>query len=203
MRARALKILLPGLLISAFYLIINATGMPRATSRIAILLVLWPLVNAWILWYGISPKSKMMNPDPQFDNNRNRHSLELRLVLVAFALVMAYWMTLPLMGDLIGLISGAPLLVKRNVVALHEVGGTADSYIYQAVEFSDQANNVEAYTFFLFPARTRHGVAYDFSPTQDPHNPGLSRNQESTVSDMDSGEAAGEFLRVTSCPLWL
>ena len=162
MRARSLKILLSGLLISAFFLFTYATGMARWAGRIAVLLVLWPSVNAWILWYGINPKSRMMNPDPDFDKNRSRHELELRLVVVAVALLMAYWMTLPLMADLIGLARGLPLVAKTSAVALHEVGGTADWSIYQSVEFSDQANNVEAYTFFFFPGRTRPGVAYDF-----------------------------------------
>ena len=161
MRARVLKILIPGLAVLVAYVVIYATGMPHWKGRILIMALLLPSVNVWILWYGINPKTKMMNPDPQFDKNRRRHELEGRIVIVVFGLFLAFWMTLPLLGDLIGLACGQKLVTGTNVVALHEVGGTSDWAFYQSVEFSDKGK-VEAYTFVFFPTRTMAGRTYDF-----------------------------------------
>ncbi len=161
MRVRALKILIPGLALLVAYVVIYAMGMPQWKGRILMMALLLPSVNVWILWYGINPKTKMMNPDPQFDKNRRRHEFELRMVTILFALLIGYWMTLPLLGDLIGLARGERLVTRTNVVALHEVGGTSDWAFYQSVEFSDKGK-VEAYIFVFFPTRTMAGMTYDF-----------------------------------------
>jgi hypothetical protein len=153
--------LFAALVVLAGYLAIYLTGMPRWEGRILVMAVLLPSINGWILWHGINPKTKMMSPDPKFAKNRGRHEVEARIVIVAFGLVMACWMTLPLAADLIGLARGAKLVRKTNAVALHEVGGTADWFLYQSVEFSDRGN-VDAYTFAFYPGRTKAGVAYDF-----------------------------------------
>jgi hypothetical protein len=143
------------------YLVIYLTDMPHWEGRILVMIVLLPSINGWILWYGINPKTQMMSPDPKFAKNRGRHEVELRIVIIAFGLLMAYWMTLPLGADLIGLARGDRLIDKTNAVALHEVGGTADWFLYQSVEFSDKGH-VDAYTFVFYPSRTKAGVAYDF-----------------------------------------
>jgi len=162
MRTRALyKIVFVTSAVLVGYLVIYLTGMPRWEGRILVMAVLVPSINVWILWYGINPKTKMMKSDPKFDQNRGRHEVELRIVIIAFGLVMAYWMTLPLTADLIGIARGAKLVSKTNAVAVHEVGETADWFLYQSVEFSDKGN-LDAYTFFFYPGRTRAGVAYDF-----------------------------------------
>src|SRR5436305_1655140 len=132
---RLIKMLFAVLAVLVGYLIIYFTGMPRWEGRILVMAVLWPAINGWMLWYGINPKTKMMTPDPQFDKNRGRHETELRIVIIAFGLLMAYWMTLPLAADLIALARGAKLVSKTNAVALHKVGGTADWFLYQSVEF--------------------------------------------------------------------
>lgn len=162
MRPKALiKILFAGLVVFVIYLVIYYTVLPPWKGRILLLAVFWPSVNAWILWCGINPKTKMMNADPKFDKNRRRHEIEAKMVLVAVGLLMAYWMTLPLAADIIGLARGTKLISKKNAVAEREVGGTADWFLYQSVEFSD-GGTVEAYTFVFYPTRTRAGVAYDF-----------------------------------------
>jgi hypothetical protein len=162
MRTRALyKIVFVTSAVLVGYLVIYLTGMPRWEGRILVMAVLLPSINGWILWYGINPKTKMMRPDPKFNKNRGRHEVELRIVIIAFGVLMAYWMTVPLTADLVGIARGTKLVSKTNAVALHEVGGTVDWSLYQSVEFSDKGN-VEAYTFFFFPVRTRAGVGYDF-----------------------------------------
>lgn len=57
MRARVLKILIPGLVLLVVYVVIYATGMPQWKGRILIMALLLPSVNVWILWYGINPKT--------------------------------------------------------------------------------------------------------------------------------------------------
>lgn len=145
---------------AVIYVMVYITGAPQWLAQIIVVSLAFLALNIWILWYGFSRKNKMINSDPEFDTHRRRHEIELRIVVIAFGLLMAYWMTVPLAVDLIGLIRGGNIIQRTNAVAMHEVGGTSDWFLYQSVEFSVNGK-IEAYTFFLLPQRTMAGATYD------------------------------------------
>lgn len=146
-------------------LIVSVGSIPSWLSRAIALFILMDLGAGAILWFGLSPRSQVIDRsaklnEPRFAAVRTRIEIGLRVAIVLFGMLFLISRTVPFTLDLLGLIKGESPekivgVVRGNSVAL---GGIW--FLKQGIRLTRAP---DSYSLFYSWRFVRTGESYEFT----------------------------------------
>jgi hypothetical protein len=145
-------------------MMVSFPGIPIWLGRAAAVSIFFFFMTVAIFWFGLSPKSKMIQggplTEPRFEKTRRKIDLGIRSAVIAFGLIFLFYKTLPLASDLFHLSIGEKpaKFTARVAYETSSLGGVF--FGERSVRF---ARDGMSYTvFYSWTSPLRVGTSYEF-----------------------------------------
>ncbi|HWY08065.1 MAG TPA: hypothetical protein VNY24_14490 [Candidatus Acidoferrales bacterium] len=147
-----------------FFILISLLGAPAWIGRAIAVSIFALCATIGIFWFGLSPKSKMIRAggkfnEPQFDEVRPQIEKGIRILVVAFGVFFAFYVSVPVGSDLIHLVGGEKPIRITAVAKDNSIPLFGLWFVHQTVRFQ---RGGESYSLFFSWEHVRIGASYEF-----------------------------------------